>query len=113
MTRREIDRVKPAHRMTDHDSTLDSQRVEHGQRVRGEVRGRVAIRGPSTLTVAARVRGYEREATGDRVGEKIPVAPVVSDAMKQEGRRPGAGPPPIHELRAVAGDRTAGGGRDG
>src|SRR6267378_5524367 len=57
--------------------------------------------------MAARVRRDQREATGDRVGEEIPVAPVVTDAVEEERRRPGAGPRPVDELGATAGDRVS------
>ena len=67
--------------MADNDGALDLQSVEHRERVSREIGGRVFTCGPRALAVAARVRRYKPQATADRIGEGIPVAPVVTDAV--------------------------------
>src|SRR5439155_12121541 len=102
VTRGEVDRAKTAHRVTDDDGALDLQSVEHRERVSREIGGRVFTRGPPALAVAARVRSDEPQATADRIGEEIPVAPVVTDAVEEERGRACARPRPIDQLRTVA-----------
>ena len=99
--------MKTAHRVTDDDGALDLQSVEHRERVSREIGGRVFTRGPPALAVAARVRSDEPQATADRIGEEIPVAPVVTDAMEEERGRTRAGPRPIDQLRTVASYRVS------
>jgi hypothetical protein len=107
MTGRKVDRVKPAHRVAHQERALDPRGVEHGERVGREVRGGIAIGGSSALAVAASVRRDERQTAADRICEKIPVTPVITDAMEEERWRPGAGPRPVDELGAVACDRVS------
>ena len=57
--------------------------------------------------MASRIRRDKLEATIDRIREEIPVAPVVADAMEEQGRWAGAGPRPIDELGPAASDRAA------
>jgi len=99
--------MQPAHRMTDDHRALDADPVEDGERVGRKIGGRVALRRASTLAVPARVRRDELQSPRDRIREEIPVASVVPDAVQKERRRRRAGPGPVHELRAVARERTA------
>ncbi|TMG52513.1 MAG: hypothetical protein E6H84_14005 [Chloroflexi bacterium] len=55
----------------------------------------------------ARVRRDQSEASGHRVGDEAPVAPVITDAVEQQHRGLPARPVPVHKLDAVARDRRS------
>jgi len=72
--------------MTDEERAVDRERVEHRERIGDEIRGRVRVGGTPALAVAARVRRDKSQSSRDRVGEEVPVAAVVADAVEQERR---------------------------
>ena len=93
--------------MAHDDRAVGPRRVEHGERVGGEVRGRVALSGASAFAVAPRIGRDEPEPTGDRIGEEIPITAVVPDAVEEQRGCTDAGPRPVDELGAVANDHPA------
>jgi hypothetical protein len=98
MRRREAYRVRAAHRMADDERALDRERVEHRDGVGDELVRCVALGWLAALAMTARVRRDQAQTARDRVGEEVPVAAVVADAVEQQGRRWIAGPLPSAQL---------------
>src|SRR5207302_1253140 len=104
---RKIHRVASAHRVSDDDRALDRVPIQDRERVGHELGRRVAICRPPAFAVPARVRRDQSEASGHRVGDEAPVAPVITDAVEQQHRGLPARPGPVHKLDAVARDRRS------
>src|SRR4030081_1658193 len=102
MPGREVDRVQAAHRVTDAARAVDAEAIEDGEGVGREVSGRVAVGGAPALAVPSGIRRDEAQASRERVGEEIPVAPVVTDPVQEQRWRRGARPRPVDELRSFA-----------
>jgi len=79
---REPDSVRAAHRVSDDHRALDRERVEHRERVVNELLRSVGVRRFPALAVTARVSRDESQSSRDRVGEEVPIAAVVADAVK-------------------------------
>ncbi len=94
MLRRETNSVRAAHRVPDHERAVDRECIEDRDRVGNELRCRVCIRGLPAVAVTARVRRDQPESSRDRIGEEVPVAAVVTDAVQQQCERSVAAPIP-------------------
>ena len=97
-------RDRPAHRRPHHMGALDSRMVEHGHRVVGHLRERVAAEGLVAAPHPAVVDGDRPEVAGEGEPLEGPAVQVRGQALDhQQGRGGGPAEHLVVETRAVGG----------